>query len=206
MGRHDWYRNTDWDAAIASAFFAKLSRARDKAQYLRIQACTLTKGHPTVALSLLEQYFALGDHFDHAQAYVDRATAFLTLGQVDAAIHSYEAALEREAVRPNLTTQAYLDLPFLVATQGLTARYDQARMLLEKHRLRLSFPVDHFRWHAALALIALDAGPPEAAVRHARLALDAAAREHSGLRYHADLGLVGAQYEDIRMRLAAAVA
>jgi len=43
MGRHDWYRNTDWDEEIKDAFFTKLGRARDKSQYLRIQACTLAE-------------------------------------------------------------------------------------------------------------------------------------------------------------------
>ncbi|MFM9848084.1 MAG: hypothetical protein ACKVP3_13095 [Hyphomicrobiaceae bacterium] len=46
MGRDDWFRNTSWDADIEAAFFKKLSRARDKAQYLRIQASHLASSQP----------------------------------------------------------------------------------------------------------------------------------------------------------------
>jgi hypothetical protein len=75
----DWFRNTSWDPEIENAFFKKLARARDKCQYLRVQASTLSSRSPDVALRLLDQYFSLGEHFDIAQAYVDRATAFLRL-------------------------------------------------------------------------------------------------------------------------------
>ncbi len=91
--------------------------------------------------SLLDRYFALKDDFDHAQAYVDRATALLALGRVEEAIESYTAALAREAVFPNLQTQAYLELPYLIATRGLRQKYDDAMEILEKYRARLTSPV-----------------------------------------------------------------
>lgn len=56
MARGDWFRNSNWNDAIETAFFAKLRRARSKAQYLKIQACTLAEKHPEVALRLLDQY------------------------------------------------------------------------------------------------------------------------------------------------------
>jgi tetratricopeptide (TPR) repeat protein len=104
MGREDWYRSETWNADIEAAFYAKLRRARQKSQYLRIQACHLASTAPTVALRLLDEYFALGDSFDDAQANVDRATAYLVLGDVDAAVAAYEAALKCERLRPNVTT------------------------------------------------------------------------------------------------------
>jgi tetratricopeptide (TPR) repeat protein len=154
----DWFRNTTWNDAVEQAFNEKLSRARRKEQYLRIQACTLARSHPDVALRLLDRYFAMKDNFDHAQAFVDRATAFLTLGRIDEAIDSYNAALAREAEFPNLLTQAYLDLPYLIAVRAVRNQYHHAIQLLEKHTNRLMFPVDHFRWHTALALMAADVG------------------------------------------------
>jgi len=73
----DWFRNKTWDAATASVFEEKLRRARKKEQYLRIQASTIARTYPDVAHSLLDRYFELSDDFDHAQAHVDRAMAFL---------------------------------------------------------------------------------------------------------------------------------
>ncbi|WP_026600689.1 hypothetical protein [Methylomonas sp. 11b] len=96
MSRHDWYRNKKWDGDIEAAFTAKLKRARDKSQYLRIQASILADSQPEITLQLLEQYFALGVHFDYAQAWLDKARAHLSLDQLNQAIQAYQSALARE--------------------------------------------------------------------------------------------------------------
>ncbi len=199
----DWFRNTTWDAAIEVAFDEKLRRARRKEQYLRIQACTLARSHPEVALKLLDRYFELHDDFDHAQAHVDRATALLTLSRVDEALAAYEAALAREAVFPKVQTQAYLDLPYVVATRGVREQYRRALDLLHLHESRLMFPVDHFRWHAAHALIGAATGEAEAVRSHAERALEAASRDDSGFRYHPSVGLVTPHHEAVVRKLEA---
>jgi tetratricopeptide (TPR) repeat protein len=201
MNHGDWFRNTSWDPEIENAFFKKLARARDKCQYLRIQASTLASRSPDVALRLLDQYFSLGEHFDIAQAYVDRATAFLRLNQLDSAILAYEAALTREASHPNLQTQAYLELPFLVAKERLSQHYDRAMALLEAHKNRVTFPADRFRWNCALALIRSEQGDRWAAQEAARRALAASSEGHSGFRYHPEVGLVAKIDEPLRKRL-----
>jgi tetratricopeptide (TPR) repeat protein len=206
MARDDWFRNSDWNAEIEAAFFAKLRRARDKKQYLRIQASTIAVRKPVVALRLLDEYFALGDHFDHAQAHVDRASAYLALGEVEHAISALEAALAREEQYPRLLTDAYLDLPFLIASRSIESRYSLALELLQRHRVRLTFPVDHFRWHTSYALILSAQGQTASAREHARLALAAAAKDHSGFRYHRSVGLVGTKYQDMREQLSTAAA
>ena len=190
MSRLDWFRNTSWNPKVEAAFFERLARARDKSQYLRIQASTLASSCPRVALLLLERYFALGEHFDMAQAHVDRATAYLSLGQVDSAILAYEAALAREATYPNLLTQAYLELPFLIATRRLSQHYGRALALLESHKHRLMFAKDRFQWNCAAALIRSDQGDGRAAQEYARNALGASSETSSGFRYHPKVGLV----------------
>jgi tetratricopeptide (TPR) repeat protein len=201
MTAEDWYRNTEWTERIAARFEEKLRKARRKEQYLRIQASTLAARHPEVALALLDRYFALRDDFDHAQAYVDRATALLSLDRMEDAIASYEAALNREDLFPNLLTQAYVDLPYLVAVREVETRYDRALELLDKHKARLMFPVDHFKWHAARALISASRHDQTSAKAHAKLALEAASRDKSGFQHHPGVGLVTSRQNEVLQRL-----
>jgi hypothetical protein len=56
--------------------------------------------------------------------------------------------LAREVEFPNLLTQAYLDLPYLIATPGIRDKYSHAMQLLEQHKTRFklspgrAFPVN----------------------------------------------------------------
>lgn len=201
MAAEDWFRNREWNSSIEEAFFRKLGRARRKEQYLRIQASTLASSHPKVALRLLEQYFKLKDDFDHAQAHVDQATAYIALNRLDEAIESYESAIERERDFPRLQTQAVLDLPFLIATRRIERLYDRCLELLSESRGQLMFPVDHFRWHAANALILSARRRTSTAREHALQALGAAAKDKSGFRNHPSVGLVGNRYQELRNEL-----
>jgi tetratricopeptide (TPR) repeat protein len=201
VSRGDWFRSTSWSRQIEQVFLRKLSRSRNKSQYLRIQASTLVPRYPRVALRLLDQYFALGEQFDMAQAHVDRAAAYLELNQIESAVAAYEAALAREAAYPNVTTQARLELPFLIAAKALTQHYDRALELLESHKDELVFPLDRFRWNCAFALIRAEQGPPEVAREAAKRALAASAETSAGFRYHPHVGLVGGIEKSIRQRL-----
>src|SRR5439155_9626752 len=203
MGRrNDWFCNKKWDAAIEAHFNGKLRRARDQAQPLRIQAYNLQNIDPKAALALLDRYFALGNHFDMASAFLSQAEAHLTLGEQEEALRSLEKALQRERDFPNVKTQAWSRFTLLVAERKLGHLYDRAlRVLQENPVSSLSFPVDGFLWNAAFALIAHATGQRKHAAETAAKALDFAALTHSGFRYHASVGLCGAQYDELNHQL-----
>jgi tetratricopeptide (TPR) repeat protein len=202
MSRDDWFRNKKWDAATEAHFNEKLRRARDKAQPLRIQAGYLVNTDPKAALALLDRYFALGDHFDIAQAFLDQAEAHLTLGVQEEALRSLENALQRERKFPSVKTQAWSRYALLVAEKRLDHLYDGAlRVLRENPLSSLPLPVEGFLWNAAFALIADARGQRQHAAETAAKALEFAALRRSGLRYHRDIGLVGAQYDELKHEL-----
>ncbi|MHB0915099.1 MAG: hypothetical protein ACYC57_10745 [Thermoleophilia bacterium] len=201
MSREDWYRNTEWNENIAEMYFAKLKRARSKDQYLRIQASYLTSSHPEVALELLAQFFALNEPFDYAQAYCDKAKAYIALGSIEEAIKAYQSALEQESTKKGVLTEAYIALPMLIAEQELKELYRYGKDLLKKNVDRLLFPVDHFRFHATLAIFEKGFGNEEEASKQAGLALDAAQIKKSGFRFHQKLGLVDDKYAHIISKL-----
>lgn len=203
MGRDDWYRNTTWNAEIEAEFDQKLRRAREKFQYLRIQALYLTENYPEVALRLLEQYFSLGENVDMAQAYLQRAQALSVLNDFDGAFASYEAALEQERCRPNSKTQAYLDFPCLVLETKRESLYSRALEVLNTHSERPMFPIDRFRAHGARALLVHHFDRKDEARAEAELAMAAAQETESGFRHHPNLGLVQSTADEFSMQVAA---
>ena len=201
MAAHQWFRNEEWNAAIAAQFVEKLRRARDKAQYLRIQACHLTEKHPEVALALLDKYFSLGEHLFDAEAFLDEATAYKSLGRIDEAILSLRKALKHEREFPNVKTQAWSEYALLIAVNSRAAEYEEALRVLAENKSDFLFPAETFCWHGANALIRAAQGRQRSAKEHAIEALKAARMTHSGLRYHPRIGLVGPGFERIKNKL-----
>ena len=202
MGRDEWFRNKTWDATTEARFFEKLRRARDKAQPLRIQASYLVNTNPTSALALLDKYFALGDHIDKAQAFLDQAEAHLALGSQEEALQSLRNALQREREFPNVKTQAWSRYALLVAERRLDHLYDSVLHILRENPLQShSLPVDGFCWNSAFALIADAQGLRDHAAESAAKALHFAELMHSGFRYHPNVGLVGSDYDSLRKDL-----
>ena len=137
-----------------------------------------------------------------ASAFLDQAEAHLTLGEHEEALQSLEKALQRERDFPNVKTQAWSRFALLVAERKLNHLYDKALQVLQENPLSsLSFPVAGFLWNAAFALIADAKGQRKHAAEAAARALEFAGMAHSGFRYHADVGLVGARYDELKDEL-----
>jgi len=202
MARDDWFRNEQWDAVTEAHFLENVRRAKGKAQPLRIQAGYLVATYPRTALALLDKYFALGDHFDKAQAFLDQAEAHLALGEQEQALQSLRDALQREREFPNLRTQAWSRYALLVAVKRLEHLYESALQVLRENPVQPHwFPVDSFRWNAAFALIADAQGLRDYAEESANQALKFANLSHSGFRHHPDVGLVGSDYDRLKKEL-----
>ena len=91
--REDWYRNKNWNEAIARRFNEKLRRARRKEQYLRIQALSLATTHPEVIEAVTNGLVKAG--VDPARIVVydrsdkDMATARLTINREGKGVRIY---------------------------------------------------------------------------------------------------------------------
>ena len=201
MINDEWYRNHSWNKDIEKFFFDKLKRARDKEQYLRIQASYLSGIEPHVSLKLLDMYFNLKDDFEHAQAYHTKATALINLGDFEGAVSSFKSALQREFEFPNLKTDAYIDYPLFIIRSKLYKYYKDAYEVLNINEDRLMFPVDKFRWYAVKAIIDDHFGNNEISKDFATIALVTAKIDKSGFEHHKHLGLVDNKYEDIIKQL-----
>lgn len=197
----DWFRNETWSSEIEHHFFDKLGRARSqKLQYLRIQAHYLRQTAPEKTLSLLEHYFSFSDQVDKAQAYVDQAHAYATLGNIESAARSYEDALLREESFPNYLTPARFEFPLFIAQHKLSNRYKEALSLIEKSRTEAVFPIDKFRNASAEAFISEYLDLKKRARASAQSALKAADMG-SPFPRHRGLGLVGPEHDELKGQL-----
>jgi hypothetical protein len=133
-------------------------------------------------------------------AHIFRADARLALENIDEAVKAFEAALDTEKKLPNLVTNAKIDLPFLIASRCIQAKYPLAMTLLADPGALL-FPIQRFKHHASLGLMLAERDELSAASLHAGAALREAQAEESGLRYHRQLGLVADVEHSIRLRL-----
>lgn len=192
MASDDWYRNIDWNSKIEEEFYAKLNRARSQRdQYMVIQALTLVNRHPKISLRLIDEYFdSRMNKFHDVMALLARAEAYLALDEIDNAVYAYRAVLDQETKVPNHLTTAYVDYPYFVAIHNVESEFNNAIKVLNENIERLMFPKDHYKWHAAKALIHSD---KDEAVK----ALEAAQIKKSGFRFHPNVGLVGKEHRPI---------
>lgn len=208
MSKTEWFRRTSWSDADRDDFNARLKRSRgegNKAQYLRIQAAHLAEaGHHADAIELLDRLIAeFPQRIELAQAHSQKAKSLANLGQIDGATHEYRAALQAERDFPNVRTNAWLDFGWLVLEKHLTDFYEEVSQVLKefRHEGGLTFPATEYRYAAIQSLLADARGEKVRSRDFAKQALAEAAKEHSGLRYHSTLGLVGSAHVTFENRL-----
>jgi tetratricopeptide (TPR) repeat protein len=147
--------------------------------------------------------FANRQVFKHglAQTYLQKAHCLIALGRSEEAIPWFRKVLEQEEASPSAKTQGYLDFPTFIVANERQGLYSEADQILRNHADRLMFPVDHYRWNSALAIISENDGNLVSACEFASRALEAAGQGHSGFRYHPKVGLVQKQDERIQRQL-----
>jgi tetratricopeptide (TPR) repeat protein len=196
---NDWYRKTTWSETDQADFFARFKRSRtayNKSQYLRIQACHLEGvGSPELlkaSLALLDKMLAeFPDKTQLASAYGQKASCLAKLGEIDQAVANYQRALKTERELPNVKTNAFMQFGRLVVENNLTKLFDEAVEELKELDLRgIKFPSDIFQAFGIRSIITAHKGEIEKAKEFAKIALEAADKAHSGLRYHSTVGLV----------------
>jgi tetratricopeptide (TPR) repeat protein len=207
--QEDWFRKTSWSEQDQSDFRAHLARAqgRSRAQYLRIQAGTLSASQDLLqpAIELLDEMLSsYPDSEEVATALAQKADCLYRLGDIEAAVSNYAASVERMRKHPKMLSQdGWLNFALIVAKEGVSARYNDVLSVLLEFAASSPFllPADLFKIHAAKALIAMDRGIIDQARNEAKQALEAADQHASGLPHHPAVGLVGAEQDGLVDRL-----
>ena len=164
----EWFRNTVWDDDIETAFDARLQRARDKVQYLNIQAYALLATHPRIAARLCRRAIMLNDPAQTARAGLYLGTALAVDGDLDGAICALETAIEAQQREPAHRTAAYLDQALLIA---LAQRDDMYEIALERLKGERALPIGEQPLAALIAhaLILRERGQNASALARAAL-------------------------------------
>lgn len=201
--KDEWFRRSTWTPEDERAFFAKLAKARQwkRGQYLRIQAGHLAGVQPPLheaALSLLSYMLEhYPERMEVSTAHCQMAESLEQLGRTPEAIDHYRRAIQAMRDYPQMRNYAWEKFALLVATCRLNAFYKEALAVLDEFRDDAMFPLTQFRMHAARALILSQQEDYDGAKAEALAALTFADRDHSGFRYHANLGLVGPKQADL---------
>lgn len=165
----DWFRNTEWDDAIEAAFDARLARARNKVQYLNIQAYTLLATQPEAAARLARRAIACAEASETARAGLYLGTALAVAGDPDGAIAALEGAIEAERREPMFRTAAHLDQALLIA---LAKRADLYDLALQRLAGEQALPLRDQHLSALLARVLIGSERGEDVAEAASLALD----------------------------------
>ena len=192
----EWHSNPKWGDVEERRFFQRLARARVKGRYVRLKALALRgTGDPVrlrIAIELIERALReWPDPYCRALDHYDLARMHDQLGEYDLAIEHYRRSLAYEDQGGCGHTLAHVDFLLLILRRAPHLRED-ARHVIErrtKQMLQGSY-VERFMIRAAQAVLRYEQGDKAKAGVNAAWALNAAARQHSGLDRYPTLGLV----------------
>ena len=119
----DWFRNKTWSDSVEAHFEAKLARARDRSQYLKIQGYELLASDPGIAAQLLERCAEIDDHW-RADALLYLGQARLRQGDIEGAVEALDGAIDQEQRITWARTGARSDRALIIAFYGMVERYD----------------------------------------------------------------------------------
>jgi len=164
---------------------------------LRIQAHHLAvAGLHAAAIELLDRLLTdYPEKIEVASAHLQKANSLRILGQTELAVDEYRAALHAERDFPNVRTGTWLDFGWLVVEKQRADLYNEVLEIFKEFRDEsdMKFPANEYRYWAVQAIIAAAQANPGAAREFAQRALGEASKTHSGLGYHANLGIVSSQ-------------
>ena len=192
-----WYRRKTWTKTDEEEFFARLKRTSiHREQYLICQAkdfiATKDDKLIDVAETLLKKL--LTDSTE--DRFSKRGSALCNLGNIyehrqkyEKAFEYYLQAMDFEKKHPNMKTNAYIDYSELVIKLNKTSDYPFVEKIILDSGF-LMFPLEKYKAAAILSIIYNYWHKTDIANEYAKIAMQNANAETSGLRYHKYFGLV----------------
>jgi hypothetical protein len=192
-GRTDWYSSPDWNRDVEKVFEAKLRRARNKGEYLRVKGVTLIQQRDRQRRDVGRRLLGrLADEYPDTPtiswAYEALGDADTREGRYTEAESQYTNAIAAYERIPGVQGNAQVKLANLIATTKQRSRYPEAETLLDQYRP--FWKIEHFWVHLARARMAADRGDAATAGAEARLALTAEADPNPQAPRHPTMGHV----------------
>lgn len=205
----DWYRRIAWTKEDEVEYFAKLKRARQssRAQYLYIQAATLTGTRRpellNVAESLIQKLFTdyPDDRFNRSGSLELLGDIYRHRGDVDAAMAYYKQTIDFEKTYPNVQGPAFLSFSELAVKLEKHEYFPFLEELLSAKVEQYPFPIYKYKIYTLLSIISKTKGDKASADQFAKLANEHAAATTSGFRYHPTVGVVSERDTDLDERM-----
>lgn len=199
----DWYRKRSWSVEDERDFRTRLSHARDRAEYLRIQAGELlSNGLAAPALQLFDELLTSDpESIFLTTIHTDRARALVSLKRANEAVQAFRLAVAAARARPNVRGYAALEFAEFAVAAHRADLYAEVTLALDQEPADNPFPSVEFRDATVRAFLAEEQGDRVSARSHAARALAAMTTEKAPFSRHPGLGLVSSVAPAVVARL-----